>query len=181
MSKNFALLSFVPAIAYWYLEANYSLKIAVIGGMSLALLEVVIEKIFLKHVHEISKLNFFLLFILGPISLINEDGIWFKLQPFFTGVAMFLFLALKMKRGKSLFKEMMEEMGKQIHNEQFLVMIEKHLAYFFLIYGCFMGSLAVWSTTSIWAFFKTIGLYIAFALFMVGEVVYIKLRVKKIQ
>ena len=40
--KNFFLISFLPAILYWYLEENYPVKIAVIGGLPAAL-EICVE------------------------------------------------------------------------------------------------------------------------------------------
>ncbi len=87
-NKPFFFLSFLPAIAYWYLESNYDLQTALIGGLVLATVEILLEKIFTKHVHAISKFNFYLVVVLGGIAFIGQEGIWFKLQPFFTGVLM---------------------------------------------------------------------------------------------
>ncbi len=53
LSKNFFLISFLPAIAYWYLEENYPVMIAVTGGMILATIEVLFEKIYFKHVQHL--------------------------------------------------------------------------------------------------------------------------------
>lgn len=64
--KNFFWASFLPAIAYWYLEENYSLQIALIGGLVLAVLEMTLEWLFTKHIHTLSKFNFFLILINWP-------------------------------------------------------------------------------------------------------------------
>ncbi|EQC52117.1 septation protein IspZ [Bacteriovorax sp. DB6_IX] len=171
MKKNIFLLSFIPALVYWYLEETQTIEVAVIGGLSLAVIEVLFEKIFTKHVHSLSKMNLILLLILGPISLIGKDGIWFKLQPFFTGVLLFGYLMFNLSKGESLLWKMTDELKlKNKMPEVILKKLEKHLAYFLLAFAFFMAYLAKFETTSTWAFFKTIGFYIVFAVFMLAEV-----------
>ncbi len=173
-SNHFFLISFLPAIAYWYLEENYSLQIALIGGMGLAIIEIALEKIFFKHIHSISKLNFFLILFLGVISLIGDEGIWFKLQPFFTGLFMGLLLIWKTSRGGSYFYEMIQTMNKALPPRPLIMMMEKHSGFFLLLYGCFMALIAFRGTTEQWLFLKTIGFYIAFVLFMIFELFYLR-------
>lgn len=173
-SKNFFLISFLPALAYWYLEENYSLQIALAGGMILAIAEIVIEKIFTKHIHSISKLNFFLILFLGLISFLGDEGIWFKLQPFFTGILMGLVLIVKTVRGGSFMHEMMMAMQRPMPPFELIRKIENHSGYFMLTYGLFMGYVAFKLSTEQWLFFKTLGFYIAFLVFFAGEVVYMR-------
>lgn len=174
-NKAFFLFSFLPAIAYWYLEENYPLRIAVTGGLILAVLEIAIEKIFTKHIHTLSKFNFFLILGLGGISLLGEDGLWFKLQPFFTGLVLSLYLFYKLKKSEGLFAEMLSEMHPdQKPNIQMLKRLERDLALFLVLYGCFMGGLALWGNTNQWLFFKTIGFYICSAIFFLFEMFVIK-------
>lgn len=179
--NNLFLISFLPALLYWYLEETQTVEIAIIGGLSLAILEIIFEKVFFKHIHSISKLNFIIILILGPISLIGHDGVWFKLQPFFTGLFLSGFLIFNLKQGKSLMLTMMEDMEKKANvPEEIMTKIEHHLAYFLLFNGIFMGYLAIYETTSRWAFFKSIGFYIVFAVFLVLEIILIRREVKKI-
>ncbi len=179
VSKSFFFLSFLPALAYWYLEENYPIKIAVTGGLILAVLEILLEKIFTKHVHTLSKFNFLLLLILGGMSLQGENGIWFKLQPFFTGIIMGGFLLYKLKTGEGLFLEMTTSMHPdKVPPKAMLIHLERDLSFFLIVYGCGMGALALWGTTSQWAFFKTIGFYIAFAFFFVIEMLILRRKNK---
>ncbi len=157
-------------MAYWYLEANYSLKIALAGGMILAVLEISIEKIFTKHIHSISKLNFFLILFLGVISFIGDEGIWFKLQPFFTGLFMGGLLIFKSIRGGSFMYEMMQAMNNPLPPKKVVIILEKHSGFFMLIYGFFMAVVAFNLSTQQWLFFKTIGFYIAFIIFFLFEI-----------
>lgn len=174
--KQFFLISFIPAIAYWYLEEHYNLKIALMGGMILALAEISLEKILTKHVHTISKFNFFLIFVLGTIAFIGSEGIWFKLQPFFTGILMGGYLLFKLSRGESLMLDSLKAMNGKIPNEVEFKILEKHLSFFLIIYGFFMAYIAIYQTTSTWTFYKTIGFYIASILFFIFQFIRVKLK-----
>ena len=178
--KQFFLISFLPAIAYWYLEENYSLEIALIGGGLLALLEITLEKIFTKHVHSISKFNFFLIVALGSIAFIGKEGIWFKLQPFFTGLIMGGYLLFRAMRNNSLMVETMESMGQVVHFKDQLKRVERDMAIFLIVYGFFMAYVAFELSTSQWTFFKTIGFYITALVFFVFEFILLRKSMKKV-
>ncbi len=182
MKNKFFLISFLPAIAYWYLEENYPIKIAVIGGLALSVLEISIEKIFLKHVHKISWANFFLIFFLGGLSLLGDEGRWFKLQPAITGVAIGLGLIILQIRGKSLFAEMMKEMNPdQNPPEWILKILELHTGIFFGVYGLWMFYVVFYLSTDQWLFFKTLGFYLCFAVFFIFELLFLRRKIKKMQ
>jgi intracellular septation protein len=179
LSKNIFLISFLPAIAYWYLEENYPIHIAVTGGMILATLEILFEKFYLKHIHTLSKFNFFLIAFLGTLSLLGDEGLWFKLQPAFTGVGIGAFLFYRLKVGNGLMLEMMESMNqKQTPPKELIQGMEKHLSLLFSIYGLFMAYVAVSLSTDTWLFFKTIGFYICFAIFMIFEFIWMRQKAK---
>lgn len=176
--KNFFLISFIPAIAYWYLEENYTLQIALIGGLFLSVLEISLEKIFTAHVHSLSKMNFFLILFLGLLSLLAQEGIWFKLQPMFTGVILFLVFMFKKYRGGSFLLEMASSMPNQLP-DFILKKLEFHMAIFLGLYGVFMGWVALSLETDRWLFFKTVGFYIAFFIFMILEMIVTRKSIKE--
>ena len=178
-SKKFFLISFLPAIAYWYLEENYNLKIALIGGIILCTLELSLEKIFTKHIHSLSKMNFGLIVGLGTISLLAQDGIWFKLQPCFTGLIMGGLFYINTYKGKSYMYEIMESMDNNHMPKQFIVLLEKHMGIFLFSYGLFMAIVAFNLSTSKWLFFKTAGFYIIFLIFSIIDIFYIRSKIKK--
>jgi len=179
--KNFFLLSILPALAYWYLEANYSVKIAVTGGLLLAILELSLEWIFTKHIHFISKFNFFLIGFLGGLSLLGDEGIWFKLQPCFTGIIMGGLFLFKIWRGKGIMAEMMESLNspnRPMLPEFVLKTLEIHSGIFLMVYGTFMGGVALKASTGQWLFYKTGGFYIAFLVFMAVEIYFMRKKLK---
>lgn len=180
ISKSFFTISFLPAIIYWYLEENYPLNIAIIGGTLLSILEISLEKLITKHVHKISWFNFFLIVGLGGISLLGDDGIWFRLQPCFTGVVMGIIIWWNLKKGKGLMEEMIALNQPQQNSHTDVRMLENHLAYFMFAYGIFMGFVAYYFSTGRWLFFKTIGFYISASIFMLFEFIYL-LKKKKQQ
>lgn len=178
-TNSFFLISFLPALAYWYLEENYPVKVAITGGLLLSILEISLEKIFTKHVHKISVFNFFLILFLGCLSLLGDDGIWFKLQPFFTGVFMGSYLLIKVLKGKGLMYEMMEAFNHDLPPLPVWRPLEFHLSLLFLGYGLFMGVVALFFSTSQWLFYKTAGFYISFIVFMGIEFYFLRRRLKK--
>lgn len=177
--KQFFLISFLPAIAYWYLEENYNLKIALIGGTLLALLEITLEKIFTKHVHSISKFNFYLIVVLGAIAFIGDEGIWFKLQPFFTGILMGSYLLIRVLKNNGLLIETMQSMGREVPDTESFKRLERDLSLFLIAYGIFMAFVAFFMTTSQWTFFKTIGFYISSFVFFGLEIFLMRRSLKK--
>jgi intracellular septation protein len=178
--KNFYLLSFLPAIAYWYLESYYPLNVAVIGGLILATVELTVEKIFTKHVHTLSVFNLFVIMALGGISLIGQEGIWFKLQPFFTRMAICGFLLFKLITSEGLMAEMMRSMSQKNLPVPMLRMIEGHFAIFTFLYSIFMAYVALFLSTDIWLFFKTAGFYLCFFTFMVLEMFFLRFKMRRL-
>lgn len=183
-SNSFFLFSFLPAILYWYLEANYPVKIALIGGILLSILEIGLEKILFKHVHQLSKMNFFLIVFLGGFSLLEEDGIWFKLQPTISMWAVAVYFVYKRKNGKGGFmQELMKDMNKnaQLPPDEIFQSMEKNLVYVFIVYGLLMGALAFWAPTKYWAFGKGVGLFVVIFIFLIIQMLINKRIIKKLR
>jgi intracellular septation protein len=178
--KPYFLLSFLPALAYWYLETYYTLEIALIGGIVLGVLEMILEKKFTGHVHTLSKLNIALIVILGGISLLAKEGLFFKLQPAFTGIAIASFLIFKKIKKQSLMLEMLNDLKQKppMPDEVYKTM-EWHMCIFLIGFACFMAWVAVKESTTTWLFWKTAGFYIVFGGFMVIEMIYIQWMIRR--
>jgi intracellular septation protein len=179
-SQIFTLFSFLPALIYWYLEETQPLEIALIGSLSISVVEIALEKIFTKHIHTISKLNFVLILILGGISLIAKEGIWFRLQPTFTGLCLGGYLLFKKLKKESLFIEMISDMGQRPPlPDAFYHTLESHLIIFILTYAAWMCYVAINLSTGTWLFWKTGGFYIALGIFMLLELILIRIYVRR--
>jgi intracellular septation protein len=172
----FFMLSFLPAVVYWWLEEKTSPGIALAGGVACALVEMGLEKIWFKKIHTIAWLNFFLIAGLGGLSFLADSGIWFKLQPFFTSLGFATFVAWKKWRKQSLFLDMLKEFQTiPVELEGKFQQLEVRLALFVFFYGCKMAYWALWGTTAQWTFWKTIGFYICFFVYMVFEMFFLHL------
>lgn len=180
--KPYFLLSFLPALAYWYLETYYTLEVALLGGILLGVIEMILEKKFTGHVHTLSKLNLSLIVVLGSISLIAKEGIFFKLQPTMTGIALSSFLIFKKFKNQSLMLEMLKDMKqKPPMPESVYKILEWHLCLFLLVFAFFMAWVALNETTTTWLFWKTGGFYIVFGVFMVFEMLYLQWHLRRSQ
>ena len=180
-SPPFFLLSFIPAVAYWLLETYSTLEVALIGGIVLGLIEMAIEKKFSGHVHTLSKLNISLVVVLGVISIIAKEGLWFKLQPTLTGVAVACFFIYKKFKKESLIYQMLVDMktpANRMLPEEVYGMMEWHLCVFLIAFAGWMAYVAISMPTSSWIFWKTGGFYIAFIPFMIVEMFFIRTRLK---
>ncbi len=174
------LLSFIPAVAYWLLETYSTLEIALAGGIILGVIEMILEKYFTGSVHTLSKVNIVLIVILGVISLIAKEGVWFRLQPTFTGIGISGFLIYKKMKGHSLMLDMLKDMGQVPPlSENTYKIMEWHMTLFLLLFATFMAKVAVYDTTATWLFWKTGGFYIAFGAFMVLEMVYLRFVLRR--
>ena len=151
------------------------------GGVGLAVLEITLEFLFTKKVHTLSKFNLFLISTLGGISIAFKDGLWFKLQPCFTGVGIGLFLIIRSLGGKGLLLEMMEELYQKVPPEEIVKKMEIHFGALFFVYGIFMAFVAVYGTSGQWVFWKTGGFYITFFIFAIIESFLIRRNMKKMQ
>lgn len=180
LGNNLFLTSFLPALAYWYLDENYPVRVALIGGISLSILEILFEKFYNKRVHALSKFNFFLIAFLGGLSLLGDDGIWFKLQPALSFWGISVFFIYRLRSGQGVFNEMLESMGKTNRPPAFIVRtMEVQITYLFVAYGLLMAILAIWFATSTWVFFKTAGLYVILAIFMGAQFYLNKKRMRE--
>lgn len=179
--NNFFLISFLPAILYWYLESQYPVKIALIGGIALSVAEILFEKFYSGRVHQLSKFNFFLIVALGGFSLMEENGIWFKLQPSLSLWAVAVYMGWKIRSGSGFFKEMMSEMRPDGPRPPDFILksMERNMVIMFGLYGILMFVLAIWFPTSIWVFFKTAGLFVVMGIFMVFQLLINNRAMKK--
>ena len=115
-SKKTAALSLffgglLPVIAFTVIEDQYGPVYGTIAGMIFGFGEIIYEKWRYNQVSKMTWIGNALILFLGGISIISQDGIWFKLQPalFEAGFAIILWGSLVM--GKSLLAAMAEKQG----------------------------------------------------------------------
>jgi len=178
-NNPFVIISFLPAVAFVIFDSFLPVREALIASISLSVLEIIAEKIFLGHVHKLSIVNFILVIIFGSVSLIEEDSLWFQLQGTFMGVAIASVLLYRLYRGKSLMKELLGEMNlPQRPPEDILKMLEFHMCFFFLVHAALNAVIALYCPIAWWKVFKIGGFYALMVPYMVVEIILIRRKAK---
>lgn len=171
----------LPIIAFTLIEEYHGPVWGTIAGMVFGVGEILYEKIRYKKVSTITWIGNALILGLGGISIISQDGIWFKLQPalFELGFAAVLIGSWVMKKP---FLALMAE--KQNPNlPEFAKKAMSGITFRVGLFFIFQAGLATWAafywSTSAWAFLKGVGVIIMFVLYFILEILWIRLKQRK--
>lgn len=161
----------LPVIAFTLIEEYYGTMAGLIAGMIFGVGEITYELIKYKTVQKMTWIGNGMLLILGGLSLISSEGLWFKLQPALMEGLFALILWGSVLAGKPLLSYLAKQQGHALPE-----MIEFRMRGITIRSGLFFAihtSLAVWaalawSTTS-WALLKGLGLTLSFILYLLLE------------
>jgi intracellular septation protein len=183
MRANFLSFFFgglLPVIAFSLIEDSYGPVWGTVAGMVFGVGELIFEKVRYKKVSAITWVGNLMILILGAISIVSQDGIWFKLQPalfeaFFTAL---LWGSLIIK--KPLLIAMAEKQGTQIPEQAKPLMkgMTFRLGLFFAIHAVIATWAAYSWTTAQWAWLKGAGLMITFGIYLGLEYLMIRLQAR---
>jgi intracellular septation protein len=178
--KKQALAIFIggllPVIAFTVIEEYYGIIAGLIAGMVFGIGEILYEFIRYRKVSPITWIGCLLLLVLGGVSLISSDGLWFKLQPAFIELGMFFFLI-----GSWLFKKPFLRLFIEKQNPNAPEFIKDRMSGMTLRLSLFMlghATLATWAalywSNEAWALLKGVGLIASTIFYMVIEVIWAK-------
>ncbi len=170
----------LPVIAFTVIEDQYGTVAGIVAGMVFGLGEVAYEYFRLKKVSPITWIGNLLILVLGGISLVSSEGLWFKLQPalFEAFFAVFLWGSVLFK--KNILLMMAEKQGQKIPEKLHSKMnaITVRLGFFFAVHT----GLAIWAalswTTAQWALLKGLGLTVSFVIYMILEMIFLRLSLR---
>lgn len=161
----------LPVIAFTLIEEYYGTIAGLIAGMVFGVGEISWELYKHGRVQKITWIGNGMLLVLGGVSLISSEGIWFKLQPALMEGAFALALWGSVILGKPLFLYIAEQQGQQFPDiiRSRMNGITVRAGFFFAIHtGLAIWSALAWSTTA-WALLKGLGLTISFILYLIIE------------
>ena len=171
----------LPVVAFTLIEEKYGVFYGLIAGMAFGVGEVIYEKIRFKKVSQITWIGNALILVLGGISLLADDGLWYKLQPAILEFGFFLFLFVSWLLRKPFLTLMIEK-----QNPDAPAFIKSRLSGMTFRLSLFMlaqSALAVWAalswSTEAWALLKGVGLIVSMMLFMAAEVLWVRRILKK--
>lgn len=185
-NKRTAFLSLLfggvlPVIAFSLIEDSYGPVWGTAAGMVFGVGEIIFEKLRYKKISSITWIGNLMILALGGISIISQDGVWFKLQPamfeaFFT---LLLWGSLLMK--KPLLIAMAEKQGTNIPDaaKPLLKGMTFRLGLFFAIHTVVATWAAFDWTTAQWAWLKGAGLMITFALYLGLELLIVRMQAQR--
>lgn len=185
-SKKTAALSLffggiLPVIAFTLIEDQYGPVWGTIAGMIFGGGEIIFEKWRYQQVSKMTWIGNAMILVLGGISIISQDGIWFKLQPALFEAAFALILWGSLFTKKPLLAMMAEKQGTKIEPTIYPLLkgMTFRLGLFFAIHTLLATWAALhWSTTA-WAMLKGFGLMGSFFIYLIVEILWIRIQIKK--
>lgn len=171
----------LPVIAFTLIEEYYGIIPGLIAGMIFGVGEIAWELYRHKKVQKITWIGNGMLLVLGAVSLISSEGIWFKLQPALMEGAFAIALWVSVIVKKPLLVVLAESQGQKFDGllREKMSGLTVRTGFFFAIHaGLATWAALDWSTTN-WALLKGVGLTVSFILYLVIEAVLLRRAVLK--
>jgi intracellular septation protein len=170
----------LPVLAFALVEERFGVIWGTIAGMIFGFGEIVYEKIRLGKVNGITWFSNALILVLGAVSLISQDGVWFRLQP---AILLFCFGAALLGSnaiGKPLLVGMALKQRPDIPSDRIGILKTLNLRIgilFLLLAGLSVDAALRWSVEA-WAFLKSVGVTIIIVAYFGGEVIYARIKAR---
>jgi intracellular septation protein len=182
--RSLLLGGILPVLAFALVEELWGATAGLIAGMAFGVGEILWEWRTQKKVSAITWVGNGLLLVLGGVSIVSDEGYWFKLQPALLEGAMTLALFGSALLGKPLLAAMAQ---KQLPlagmPEAARAQLERRLKGMNLRMGVFFAVhtvLAVWSalywSTAAWAMLKGVGFTASMIAYVLAEVLWVRIR-----
>ncbi|MEK2690459.1 inner membrane-spanning protein YciB [Bdellovibrio sp. GT3] len=166
----------LPVIAFTVIEEYYGTIAGLIAGMVFGVGEICFELYKHKKVQKITWIGNGLLLVLGGVSLLSDEGIWFKLQPALMEAVFAVALWISVLMKKPLIVVLAEQQGQKL--PEFMKSRMSGMTFRMGIFFAIHTGLAVWAafywSTSAWALLKGVGLTVSLIVYMLAEIFYIR-------
>ena len=178
---SFFFAGLLPVIAFTLIEDRYGTVAGLIAGMVFGVGEISWELFRYRKVNKITWIGNGLLLVLGGISLISSEGLWFKLQPaLMEGLfALFLWGSLLVKKNLVVF--LAEQQGQKFPEE--LKPRLNGMTFRMGIFFAFHAALATWAafswSTNAWALLKGLGFTGSFVVYMLLEALWMRKMIQR--
>jgi intracellular septation protein len=171
----------LPVIAFTLIEENYGTWWGLIAGLTFGVGEILYELIRHRKVSSFTWFGNGLLIVMGIISLITNEGVWFKMQPAIFEAVFALALWISLIRRKNLLVWISEMQGSA-----FPPQLRPHLdglcfrlGLFFAVQAAIATYAAFYWSTEAWAYLKGFGILIGMTLYMALEFIIMRWRLKR--
>jgi len=176
------LLPMLPLIIFIVVETIYGTKIGLIAALILGFFELIFTFIKYKKIDKFILLDISLLTILGGISILLDNEIFFLMKPAIFELIFAIILGISAFSDKNILMLMMK---RYIKNQNQLMKIQmkimsKYLFYIFIIHSILIVISALFFSHGVWVFVSTTLLYILMGIFFVFLLLKKKLVTKKL-
>jgi intracellular septation protein len=166
----------LPVIAFTVIEDQYGTIAGLIAGMVFGVGEICFELYKHRRVQKITWIGNGLLLVLGGVSLISDEGIWFKMQPAIMEAAFAIALWVSWFIKKPLIVVLAEQQGQKL--PEFMKTRMSGMTFRMGIFFAAHAALATWAalywSSNAWALLKGVGLTVSLIVYMLLEVLYIR-------
>jgi intracellular septation protein len=171
----------LPVIAFTVIEQKYGVMAGLIAGMVFGVGEIIYELIRYRKVSTMTWIGNALLLVLGGVSLVSSDGIWFKLQPAIIEAGMFAFLFVTWLIKKPFLVLIIEKQNPTAPDfiKQRLSGMTFRLSLFMLVHAAIATWAAFKWSTEAWALLKSVGLTVSMIFYLAGEIFYTRYQLNK--
>lgn len=178
----------LPILVFTVVEAKMGTLPALIAGMVWGALETSYEWIRYRKVEAATWIGNGLILVLGTVSLLTSDGIWFKLQPTLieSAIAIVLMGSVAVRKPLLLLmlkaKGMPENLAPEVRPafEKALTLMTLRVALFFLIHAVLTTYVAFYGSTMAWALLKGVGFTGTFIAYVFIESLILRKKLQKI-
>lgn len=177
----------LPVAAFTVAEMYYGIFWGLIVGMAFGTGEIIYEWVRHRKVDAITWIGNGLILVLGGLSLLAQDGLWFKMQPAILEVAMAIFLLgsyllnkpflILIADKQNLFQKM-PSVVQPFMRAQFTAFTFRLSLFFFFHAGLATWAALEWSTKN-WALLKGVGFTTSMVVYMFVEVLLIRWRLRR--
>lgn len=170
----------LPIIAFTVIEEKYGIVAGLIAGMVFGVSEIVYELFKYKKVSTLTWIGNGMLLVLGGISLIFSDGIWFKLQPALFELGFFIFMLGSWLIRKPFLVSIVEKQNPEAPTflKASLSGMTFRMSFFFLAHAVLATWAAFYWSTEAWALLKGVGLTVSMIVYMVLEIFWARWKMK---
>lgn len=192
--RSLFLGGILPVVAFTAIEEYYGILWGLVAGMVFGAGEIFWEWHSQRRVESMTWAGNGMILVLGFVSLFTQEGIWFKLQPALIEAVMAVILVGSVVVGKPLMNafmaKAMKQQGVQVDlggppgSRGHLVAralsgMTARLGFFFALHAALATWAALhWSTTA-WALLKGVGFTVSTLLYVLGESLVLRGRIKR--
>lgn len=174
---------FLPLVIFIVADAFWGTKIGLIVAIAAGIIEIAISYIKEKVIDKFVLLDIGLIVVLGVISIILENPIFFKLKPALIELIFCIILGISIFSPVNIMLQMSKRYMKNIEfGEAQLRQLNKSLKvlfYIFIVHTVLIVYSAFFMSKGAWAFISGGLFYIIFAVYFVFELVKNKIKQKK--